>query len=130
MSGKQIFNIFLWVLQGLLAVLFLSAGDMKLFQPVAQQAAMYPWTGEVPRLLLTIMGLVDVLGGIGIILPAILKIKPWLTVWAAAGIVLLMLSAIVFHISRHEAQVTGFNITVALLAGIVAWGRRKRPLQS
>ncbi|MDQ0107363.1 putative membrane protein YphA (DoxX/SURF4 family) [Chitinophaga terrae (ex Kim and Jung 2007)] len=130
MSGKQIFNIFLWVLQGLLAVLFLSAGAMKLFQPVAQQAAMYPWTGEVPRLLLTIMGLVDLLGGIGIILPAILKIKPWLTVWAAAGIVLLMLSAIVFHISRHEAQVTGFNIAVALLAGIVAWGRRKRPLQS
>ena len=70
--------------------------------------------------------MLDLLGGIGIILVALLKIKPGLTPVAASGVVLLMISASVFHISRGEASVIGFNIMLMLLASFITWGRYKK----
>lgn len=123
---KSVFNILLWVVQLLLTALFVISGMMKLGYPIDKLAALYPWTGQVPAIYVRLLGIVDLAGGLGLLLPALLRIKPTLTVWAAIGIMVLMILATLFHISRGEASVTGFNLVVTLLAGIVVWGRTKK----
>jgi uncharacterized membrane protein YphA (DoxX/SURF4 family) len=114
----KVLNPILWILQAIVGLLFIYSGYIKLFTPIAQQAAMYPWTGQVTPAFLRFMGVIDFLGGIGILLP-------FLTIYAASGIILLMVCASVFHISRGEANVIGFNIGVAIVAGFILWGRKR-----
>ena len=115
-------NIILWTIQGLLAATLIWAGFMKIFKP---EDLTFPWVKDNANLVL-ITGILDFLGGLGIILPTLLRIQPKLTIFAAYGIILLMTVAIVFHISRGEGKDIGFNIFMALLAGFVVWGRHKR----
>lgn len=115
-------NTILWIAQGLLALTFLWAGFMKLFQP---EELPFPWAADHVNLVF-ITGVVDVLAGIGIIVPALLRIQPKLTIYAAYGIVALMITAIIFHVSRDEAKDIGFNVFMALLAVFVAWGRQTK----
>lgn len=84
---------------------------------------MWPWAGEVSPSLVKLTGVADLLGGIGLIFPALLRIKPVLTPVAALGIVVLMVCAGVFHIMRGEASQIGFNMVVAGIAAFIAWGR-------
>lgn len=114
----KVLNPILWILQVVTGLLFLYSGYMKVFTPIAQQAAMYPWTGQVAPAFLRFMGIIDLLGGIGILIP-------FLSIYAASGIVLLMISASVFHILRGEASVIGFNIAIALIAAFIVWGRKR-----
>ncbi len=114
-------NITLWIVQWFLALIFTWAGLMKITSP---EQLPFPWIKDHGDLVM-LAGIVDLLGGIGIILPAPLKVQPRLTVFAAYGIVLLMIVASIFHISRGEAKDIGFNIFMLLLAGFVAWGRRR-----
>ena len=86
---------------------------------------MLPWAQDKPGLL-TLTGIIDLLGGIGIILPAALKIQPKLSVFAAYGTIALMIAASVFHISRGEASLIGMNIFFLILAVFVGWGRTKK----
>lgn len=116
-------NILLWVGQILLATSLFYGGAMKLFQPIEQLSAMWPWTGDIPLLLVKLSGIVDWLGALGVVLPTLLRIKPQLTAVAAIGVVLLMTCASIFHISRGEAAQIGFNVFLALIAAFVAWGR-------
>ncbi|HLN94474.1 MAG TPA: DoxX family protein [Flavobacterium sp.] len=116
-------NIALWVAQVLVALTFLMGGAMKLGQPIEALSAQLPWTGDVNPILVRILGGIDVLGGLGLLLPHFLK-KPQLTAWAAYGGLLLMVSAIVFHLLRGESNVIGFNIFLIVLLGLIAWGRR------
>lgn len=118
-------HITLWIAQILVALCLLMGAVMK-FMPIETIAAMMPWTGELPELLVRLLGLTDLLGALGLIFPALLRIRPQLTAWAAVGVVALMLSAIVFHVSRGEASVIGFNIFLLLLAVFIAWGRFKK----
>lgn len=118
-------NILLWVAQGILAVLFLWASYTKLLQPLEETAKMLPWAKDNPNLL-KFTGLVELLGAIGIILPAALRIQPKLTILAAYGIIALMISASVFHVSRGEASLIGMNVFFLLLAALVVWGRSKK----
>ncbi|WP_259016675.1 DoxX family protein [Emticicia fluvialis] len=120
---SKIRNMAAWLCQILLSAGFLWAAYMKLFQPIDQLAQMWPWTGDNPTLT-RVAGVVDLLGGLGIILPTALRIKPVLTLYAAYGTILLMLAAGAFHISRGEASQIGFNIFFAALAVFVAWARR------
>jgi DoxX-like family len=115
-------TIALWAMQGLLAVSMLWAASMKLFQPLEKLAQMWPWTAN-HEVLVKFTGIVDLLGGFGIIAPTLFKIKPRLTVIAAWAIILLMICASVFHILRGEASLIGVNIVFAIMAGFVAWGR-------
>lgn len=71
-----------------------------------------------------ITGFIDLLGGIGIVLPALLRIQPRLTVYSAYGIIALMIAASIFHISRGEAGDIGFNIFTVALGVLVVWGRK------
>lgn len=128
--GKGL-RIALWAVQVLLAATLIWAAAMKLFAPVAQVAAMWPWAGQVSPLLLKGAGIVDLLGGLGLVLPGLLGIRPQLTPLAALGVLVLMVCASVFHVLRGEGNLIGFNIVVALLCGFVAWGRyKKTPVSS
>jgi len=78
-------NISLWIAQGLMAAMFLMAGATKTFQPIEALAESMPWVNDVSSGLVRFIGISEVLGGIGIILPAILRIKPRLTFLVAWG---------------------------------------------
>lgn len=115
-------NVILWIAQGLLAVTFIWAGFMKIVQP---EELPFPWVRDNPRLVL-ITGIVDLLVGIGILFPTLLRIQSQLTIYAAYGTIALMMAAIIFHISRGEAKDIGFNIFMAFLAVFIAWGRQTK----
>jgi len=117
-------NVTLWVAQILVAASLLMGTVMK-FMPIEKISAIMPWTGQVPVAMVRLLGLIDLLGALGLVLPGMMHIKPQVTVWAAIGIILLMLCAIVFHVSRGEASVIGFNIFLAVLAAFIAWRRKK-----
>ena len=118
-------HITLWVAQILVAFFLLTGAALK-FQPIEKIAAMMPWAGQVPATVVRLLGVIDLLGAIGLILPSLLRIKPLLAVWAAIGVIALMVCAIVFHLSRGEASVIGVNIFCALIATFIAWGRLKK----
>ncbi|MEQ8809983.1 MAG: DoxX family protein [Imperialibacter sp.] len=119
-------SIALWVTQALLSVSFLCGAAMKLFQPVEQLSAIWPWTAEVSPAFLAFTGVVDLLGGLGIILPSLLRIKPWLTPVAALAMVAQMIGASAFHVMRGEGADIGANIVFALMALFLGWGRWKK----
>jgi len=127
-SGQKkstLLNVALWIVQVLLAVSLIWAATMKLFQPANQLAAMWPWTAEHP-MLVKLTGFFDLLAGIGLVLPALLRIQPRLTLYAVYGIIALMVAASVFHIVRGEASQIGVNIVFALFASFIAWGRQTK----
>lgn len=124
-SSKKM-NIALWIVQSLLAAMFLMAGANKLFQSAEELVKMLPWVTSVPSGLVKFIGISELLGGIGLLLPSILRIKPILTSYAAIGLALVMLFASIFHISRGEYSVIGMNFVLTALALVVAWGRMKK----
>lgn len=118
-------NIAVWLCQLLLAATLVWASSMKLFKPIDELAQMWPWVADNPTLT-KITGIFDLLGGLGIVLPSVLRIKPVLTIYAGYGIIALMLAASAFHISRAEASQIGFNIFVGLVAGFISWARSRK----
>jgi len=126
-----VLRIGLWIAQLLLFVAFGAAGVIKLLTPISRLAAMMPWTGEHSETFVRTIGLVDLAGGLGILLPALVRIMPRLTVLAALGCAVLQCFAIVFHLARGEAAVTPVNLVLLALAVFVLWGRsRKAPIPS
>lgn len=124
-------GIGLWVVQALLGALFIATGVWKLLTPIAQLSSMIPWAGQVSRSFLVAIAIIDLLGGVGVVLPALLRIKPGLTTLAALGCALLQVCAIVFHLSRGEGANTPFNFVLVGLSSFVAWGRHyKVPITS
>jgi hypothetical protein len=98
-------------------------GAVMKFQSVEKTAAMMPWVGQVPLLVVRLLGVIDLLAAAGLVLPLLLRIKPRLTAWTAVCIIALMICAIIFHVSRGEAAVIGFNIFCVVVAAFIAWGR-------
>jgi len=127
-SGRAL-RIGLWIAQVLISFVFTSAGLVKLLTPIPQLAAMMPFAGEYSETFVRSVALVDLAGGIGILLPALTRILPRLTVLAALGCSVLQVFAFVFHISRGEAATTPLNFVLLALALFVLWGRsRKAPV--
>lgn len=114
-------TIGLWAVQIGLALLFVMAGGNKLLTPWADLVAMMPAGATMPEALVRFIGLAEVAGAIGLVLPAATRVAPVLTAWAAVGLATIMVLATGFHASRGESVA----ITVALLAAssFVAWGR-------
>lgn len=119
-------NIALWIVQSLLAVMFLMAGSSKLFQPIAELSKMLPWVTSVSEGLVRFIGGSELLGGLGLLLPSILRIKPNLTPLAALGLAVVMVLAAIFHINRGEYSAIGMNALLIALALFIAWGRTKK----
>jgi hypothetical protein len=113
----------LWIVQALLAATFVGTAIWKVVTPIPALAEKMPWMGQVsPTFLFATAGL-DLLGGLGVLLPSLTRIKPGLTVLGALGCALLMTGAIVFHFSRGEGANTPFNFFLVGLSLFVAWGR-------
>lgn len=114
----------LWVVQVLLFLLFTGTAAWKLLTPIPELARMIPWAGQVSVSFLYATAVVDLCGGLGVLLPSVTRIKPGLAVLAALGCAALQVCAILFHVSRGEAANTPFNFVLVALALFVAWGRR------
>jgi MYXO-CTERM domain-containing protein len=121
-------NVALWGLQVLLALAFGAAGVMKLVTPVDQLAASgMAWTTALPPIAVTLIGVAEVLGAVGLILPAATRIRPELTPVAAAALGIMQVLAAVFHVARGEGTQVPVNLVLALLAfGVFAARRRRR----
>lgn len=127
---KKTWNSLIWIAQFLLSATLIWAASIKLFQPIEQLQTMWPWTGQVSPAFVRLTGLIDLSGALGVLLPALFRFKTILVPVVACGIVLLMISASLFHIYRGEASQIGFNILFGLIAAFVAYGRFKlAPLQ-
>ena len=119
-------SVALWTAQVLLAAGFIMSGGMKLLSP-EQVAHML----SIPQPLVLFIGTSELLGAIGLILPSLLRIQPRLTVYAAWGLVLVMLLATIFHLSRGEFDRAPMTGILGLLAAFVSVGRSKwRPIMS
>lgn len=117
-------NIALWIVAGLLAVAFAGAGGMKLATPRKQLEPKMPWVADVSDGQVKGVGAVEVLGAIGLILPAALDIAPVLTPLAAVGLALTMAGAVVVHLRRGDGMAGAAPaLVLGLLSVFVAWGR-------
>jgi uncharacterized membrane protein YphA (DoxX/SURF4 family) len=114
-------NVALWIIQALLALLFLFAGGMKLVMPIEEMLKQMPL--PLPGLFVRFTGVVEVLGAVGVILPALLGIRPGLTPLAAAGLVIVMIGAIVYTLAAGDVASALMPLAVGLLAAFVAYGR-------
>lgn len=112
-------NIALWIIQGLLAALFLFAGGMKLVLPIAEMTKEIP----MPGLFLRFIGVCEVLGALGLFLPGLTRIRPGLTPLAAAGLIVIMIGAVVLTLVTGDAATALIPLVTGILAAIVAYGR-------
>jgi uncharacterized membrane protein YphA (DoxX/SURF4 family) len=112
-----------WILQILLAVVFVAAGLIKLIRPKADLRAQMDWVDDYPDNGVKAIGAVEVLAAIGLILPALTGIATVLVPLAAVGLILLMIGAAITHGGRKEYPFVAGNVVLIVLALIVAWAR-------
>ena len=115
-------NILLWVLQVLLALAFLAHGLLFLFPPAEMVAQM---NASIPRWFQVFLGVAEVMAAIGLTLPGVTRIKPGLVVWAAVGIMIVLISATVFHVVRNEVSSAVITLVMFVLATALAYLRWK-----
>ncbi|GAA3636828.1 DoxX family protein [Kineosporia mesophila] len=114
-------NIAYWILAGLLAVFYLYAGGKKVTQSQEQLMPMMGWVDTVPMPLVRTIGVLEVLGALGLILPPLTGIAPVLAVAAAIGLALIQIGGTVTHLSRGETGVIGLNLVLLAMAVVTAW---------
>ena len=120
-------NIALWIIQVLLALLFLFAGGIKLIMPIEEMTKQM----ALPGLFLRFIAVVEVLGALGLILPGLFRIKTWLTPLAAVGLVIIMIGAIVISVKIGGVSQAPLPLITGIMAAFVAYGRwRLVPLRS
>jgi len=115
-------GVALWVVQALTALAFGQHGYLMLFR-VERVRRRLPWANDVSVPVLRLVGVAEILGAVGVILPAATGVLPWLTVAAAAGLVTIMVLAIVFHLTRREWSNIVLNLIFGALASVVLYGR-------
>ncbi len=115
-------NFALWVVQVLTALAFGQQGYSMLFR-VGQARTRMAWTRDVSIPILRVVGIAEVLGAIGVILPAATRVLLGLTIAAAAGLATIMVLAIVFHLVRRERPNIALNVVLGILAVAVLYGR-------
>ncbi|WP_327005121.1 DoxX family protein [Dactylosporangium sp. NBC_01737] len=117
-------NIALWIVAGLLAAAFLAGGAVKVALPKEKLAAAgMGFTEDFSDGVVKAIGVLELLAGVGLVLPALLGVAPVLVPVAAVGVALLMAGAAVTHLRRHEAPAIAVNVAILALAVLVAWGR-------
>jgi uncharacterized membrane protein YphA (DoxX/SURF4 family) len=115
-------NIVLWILQVLLAAAFFAHGWMMLAPPPEIAAQM---NAMLPRWFSLFIGVSEVLAAIGLTLPGFTRIYPWLVTWAAAGIMIVMVSATVLHVARNEIPQALITLLLLAMATFVAYARHR-----
>jgi DoxX-like family len=123
----QILHYSLWIIQGLLAFIFLFAGGVKLITPIEILLAQMPIL--LPGLFVQFIGVAEVLGAIGLIIPGLVHVREDLTPLAAAGLVIIMAGATVLTLVAGGGVLALYPFVIGLLAAFVAYGRwQLRPL--
>jgi uncharacterized membrane protein YphA (DoxX/SURF4 family) len=118
----------LWIIQALLGLLFLFSGSMKFVMSVAEMTKDMP---SMPGWFLHFIGVMEILGGFGLILPSLLRIRPGLTPLAAAGLVIIMSGATAITLSTMGVGPAVLPLIVGILCAFVAYGRwRVAPLSA
>ena len=119
-------NTLIWILQGLIALMFAMAGFMKLSKPkeeLKKQGSM-AWVNDVSSSTLKLIGTLELLAALGLIVPQVTGIQSWLTPVAALGLVFTMIGALTLHIRRGDGrQALVVNVMLLLIAAFVAYGR-------
>src|SRR5215469_2083380 len=110
-----------WIVAALLALLYLYSGVIKIVRSKDQLRPMMGWIDTVPLRLVRTIGVLEVLGALGLILPPLTGIAAGLALAAATGLVLIQVGAISLHLSRREARLIGLNIVLLALAGVAIW---------
>ena len=129
-SENKGLRIGLWIAQALLAAAFTTVGLVKLTTPIDQLQAAMPWVGGTMGPLARYIGVAELLGAAGLVLPSLTRVKPHLTPLAALGLTTVMFFAALTHASRGELGMLPVNATLGALAAFVAWGRaRKAPIR-
>ncbi len=117
-------NIALWIAQCLLALVYVVVGAMKTFQ-IARVRAQFPWANGRSDAFVRFVGISEILGGLGLILPMLTGILPWLTPLAAIGLSVIQVLAIAGeHLPRKEYAALPLNLAFLILSVFIAYGRR------
>lgn len=117
-------NIALWVVAGLLALVFLASGASKVLGRREQMIEKTPYVEDFPQGAVKLIGAVEILGALGLVLPAVLDVAPVLVPVAALGLAAVMIGAVVVHLRRGEGLGSAVPaLVLVLLAAFVAWGR-------
>lgn len=116
-------NTALWIAQGLLAVAFLMAGGLKVTRSNAELQSQMAFVEDFSDQQITAIGIAEVLGALGLVLPGLFGIAPILTPLAATGLTITMLLAAAVHVRREELPMVVPNLVLGALAAFVAWGR-------
>ncbi len=125
-SGSRGLRIALWIAQVLLAAAFLMAGVFKAFLPIEGLSRNMAWVNAVPGGLVRFIGVAELTGGLGLVLPAATRILPILTPVAGAALALDMVLAASFHVSRGEVRAVPINLFLGAIGAFIAWGRFKK----
>ena len=116
-------NIALWMLQGILAIGFMFTGMTKLFMPIDSLAASMAWVETIPVWVVRFIGIAEIAGAVGLIVPAATRIMPVLTPIAAGGLALVLAMATGLHIARGEYPNIGITVIMLVLLIGLMWGR-------
>jgi hypothetical protein len=114
-------KIAFWILAVLLAVFYLYAGGQKILRSKDQLRPMMGWVDDMPLALVRTIGVLEVLGALGLVLPPLTGIAPGLAIAAAIGLALIQVGGTVVHLRRGEAKVIGLNIGLLAAAAVTAW---------
>lgn len=119
-------NLALWIVAGLLAVVYMIGGGGKLIMSKDRIAAMgtsAEWVEDFSSSSVKVIGALEILGSVGLLLPAVIDIAPDLVPLAALGLVMIMVGALITRIRRHEVKFMAVDLIYLCLAAFVAWGR-------
>jgi putative oxidoreductase len=116
-------HVALWIVQAALAAMFGFSGVLKLTRPLADLQQQMAWVEAVPPLMVRFIGLAELAGALGVVLPIATGIRPFLTPLAALGLATIMVLALAFHVMRGEFGALPINLVLGSLAALVAWGR-------
>jgi uncharacterized membrane protein len=108
-----------WIVAGLLALFYLYSGAIKVLRSKDELRPMMQWVDDTPFKLVRVIGVLEVLGALGLILPPLTGILLWLAFAAAIGLVLVQIGGVTVHSWRHEP--IWMNLVLVVIAGVVAW---------
>lgn len=122
-APSRVLHYSLWAAQVLLGLAFAAGGAMKATTPIAELALKMPWAAAIPEALTRFIGISELAGGVGLILPSLTRIKPVLTAFAGVGLAIIMVLAALLHVQRGEFAALPINFVLGGLAAFIAWGR-------
>jgi uncharacterized membrane protein len=116
----EVMNVAYWIVAGLLALFYLYGGGLKVIRSRDQLRPMMAWVDRLPLPAVRAIGVLELLGALGLILPPLTGVAPWLAMASAIGFVLIQLGAIPVHLAGGDRQIT-LNVTLILVAAVTVW---------